>query len=84
MVGTRYRRFVLVLAGAALLVAGAVSFRSLSQDDVASTAMPGACENLAVVTRDPNALADEVFTFQSADGDSVAKLEDACDETSRL
>jgi len=70
-----------VLAGitvAVLVLAGAISFRSLTGDGASATALPDACQNLAVVTVDPSALADEVFTLRTPPDDATFRLQEAC------
>jgi hypothetical protein len=74
------RRPVLYAIAALVLVgSAAISFRSFSGEDASATALPDACQNLAVVTADPNALADEVFSLQSRELEYTARLQDACD-----
>jgi hypothetical protein len=67
----------------ALGLAALVSSRSIPGHDASEAALPDACENLAFVRAHPEALADEAFMLRS-ESDSMARLQDACEQSSRL
>jgi hypothetical protein len=67
----------------ALGIAALVSSRSIPGHDVSEAALPDACENLAFVQAHPEALAHETFML-GFDSDSMARLQDACERSSRL